>query len=108
MELMPLMSAALEAGSFTTSATMPASVSCSVVSDSLRPHGLVHQAPQSMEFPGKNTGVDCHSFLQGVFLIQGSDSLPSEPPGKSIQNIQKFEIISNILLRPPSFLISSS
>ena len=22
-------------------------------------------------FPGKNTGVDCHSLLQGIFLIQG-------------------------------------
>ena len=21
--------------------------------------------------PGKNTGVDCHSLLQGIFLIQG-------------------------------------
>ena len=24
-------------------------------------------------FPGKNTGVDCHSLLQGIFLIQGSN-----------------------------------
>ena len=23
--------------------------------------------------PGKNTGVDCHSFLQGIFLTQGSN-----------------------------------
>ena len=49
--------------------------------------------------PGKNTGMDCHSLLQGIFLIQGSnpglfafqaDSLPSEPPGKPV--------IINILL----------
>ena len=41
-------------------------------------------------FPGKNTGVGCHSFLQRIFLTQGSNpgllhcrrSLPSEPPGK--------------------------
>ena len=42
--------------------------------------------------PGKNTGVDCLSLLQGIFPIQGSnlsllhwraDSLPSEPPRKS-------------------------
>ena len=26
-------------------------------------------------FPGKNTGVDCHAFLQGIFLIQGSLAL---------------------------------
>ena len=39
---------------------------------------------------GKNSGVDCHSLLQGIFLTQGSnpgfcitvDSLPSEPSGK--------------------------
>ena len=24
-------------------------------------------------FLGKNTGVGCHSFLQGIFLIQGSN-----------------------------------
>ena len=41
--------------------------------------------------PVKNTGVGCHSLLQGIFLTLGSnpglphckaDSLPSEPPGK--------------------------
>ena len=41
--------------------------------------------------PGKNTGVDYHSLLQGIFLDPGiepgslalqADSLPSEPPGK--------------------------
>ena len=25
------------------------------------------------DFPGKNTGVDCHFLLQGIFLMQGSD-----------------------------------
>ena len=28
------------------------------------------QAPLSMDFPGKNTGVGCHALLQGIFLIQ--------------------------------------
>ena len=40
--------------------------------------------------PGKNTGVDCHSLLQGIFLTQGSNpGLPHcrqilyhQPPGK--------------------------
>ena len=34
---------------------------------------------------GKNTGVGCHSLLQGFIPTQelNSDSLPSEPPGKS-------------------------
>ena len=31
------------------------------------------QAPLSMEFPSKNTGVDCHSLLQGIFPTQGSN-----------------------------------
>ena len=64
-------------------------VSHSVVPDSLQPHG-----PQPTrllcpwDFPGKNTGVDCHSLLQRIFLTQGlnpgllhcrRDSLQSEP-----------------------------
>ena len=50
-------------------------LSLSVVSDSLRPHGLyvACQAPLSMgDFSGKNTGVGCHALLQGVFPTQGS------------------------------------
>ena len=27
--------------------------------------------PGSSDFPGKNTGVDCHSLFQGIFLTQG-------------------------------------
>ena len=47
-------------------------LSCSVMSDSLRPHGLfaTRQAPLSMCFPGKSTGVGCHgrgqNFLKAV------------------------------------------
>ena len=26
---------------------------------------VAHQAPLSWDFPGKNTGVGCHSLLQG-------------------------------------------
>ena len=48
---------------------------CSVVSDSLRPHGLY---PTRLlcpwDSPGKNTGVGCHFLLQGIFLTQGSNS----------------------------------
>ena len=32
---------------------------------------VAHQAPLSMGFPGKNTGVGCHALLQGIFLTQG-------------------------------------
>ena len=68
------------------------SVSRSVVPESLWPHGL---QPSRLlcpwDFPGKDTGVGCHFFLQGIFPIQGSepgspalqaDSLPTELQGK--------------------------
>ena len=49
---------------------------CSVVSDSLWPHGLyvACQALPFMGYSGKNTGVKCHFLLQGIFLTQGSNS----------------------------------
>ena len=40
------------------------------VSDSFRPH-VACQAPLSMDFPGKNTGMGCHFLLQGIFPTQG-------------------------------------
>ena len=39
----------------------------SVVSDSATPCTVAHQAPLSMDSPGKNTGVGCHALLQGFF-----------------------------------------
>ena len=52
------------------------------------PWTVARQATLSVGFfSGKNTGVTCHCFLQGVFLTQGSnlglvhwqaDSLPTE------------------------------
>ena len=38
----------------------------------LRP--IAHQAPQSMDSPGKNTGVGCHAIFQGIFLIKGMNA----------------------------------
>ena len=50
-------------------------ISLSVVSDSLRPHGLQPSRPLCpWNFPGKNSGVGSHSLLQGIFQIQGSNS----------------------------------
>ena len=40
---------------------------CSVVSDSLQPPGLC----SPWNSPGQNTGVGSHSFLQGIFPVQG-------------------------------------
>ena len=71
--------------------------SCSVVLDSLRPHGL--QPTRLLcpwNSPGKNTGVGFHSLLQGIFPTQGLNfclfcllhwqvgSLPLAPPGNSL------------------------
>ena len=39
----------------------------------LRPHRVAHQAPLSMDFPRKNTGVGCHFLLQGIFPTQESN-----------------------------------
>ena len=61
---------------------------CSVMSDSLRPHGQRSLAGYSpWASPGKNAGVGCHFLLQGIFPTQelnlGSLALQadSEPPG---------------------------
>ena len=69
----------------------------SVVSDSLQP--MDSSLPGSSahgDSPGKNTGVDYHALLQGIFLTQGlnprllcvqhwqAGSLPLAPPGKPI------------------------
>ena len=35
------------------------------------PWTVALQAPLTVDFPGKNTGVGCHFLLQGLFLIQG-------------------------------------
>ena len=62
--------------------------SCSVMSDSLWPHGLC-----SWDFPAKNTGVGCHPPSPGDLPNPGiklrsptlqTDSLPSELPGKTM------------------------
>ena len=56
--------------------------------DSLQHRGL---KPTTLlcpwHFPGKNTGVGCHFFCQGIFLTQASPALaggflPLAPPGK--------------------------
>ena len=41
--------------------------SCSVMSNSLWPHGLI----SPWNSPGQNTGVGCLSLLQGIFPTQG-------------------------------------
>ena len=77
-----------------------AGLSRSVMSDSLRPHGLY--PPRllcSWDSPGKNTGMGCHALLQGIFptLEPRSpalqvDSLPAELPGKPQPSHTRFLI----------------
>ena len=46
----------------------------SVVSNSLRPHGLwPTRLLCPWDFPGNSPGVDCHFLLQGIFPTQGSN-----------------------------------
>ena len=46
----------------------------SVMSDSLRPHGLKPTRLRCpWDFPGKGTRVRCHFLLQGIFPTQGSN-----------------------------------
>ena len=50
------------------------SESCSVMSDSLRPHGLwLIRLLCPRDSPGKQTGVCCHALLQVIFLTHGSN-----------------------------------
>ena len=72
---------------YTLSITNDTMLLCShsVMSDSVTLWTIAHQYPLLWDFPGKNTGLGCHFFLQGVFPIQGlnfsllhwqADSLP--------------------------------
>ena len=75
------------------SSSYSSSVSRSAVSDSLQPHEVQpSRLLHPWDSPSKNTGVDCHFLLQGIFLIQGSNPsllhcwqifLPSELQGRS-------------------------
>ena len=75
---------------------------CSVLSDSLRCYGLQPaRLLCAWDSPGKNTGVGCHAFHQGIFLtcMRGSNlyllcllhlqagSLPQAPPGKPLLRV---------------------
>ena len=61
---------------FSSTPTFPSESICrSVVSDYLQPRGLQLARPLCpWNSPGKNTEVGCHSFLQGIFPTQGSNS----------------------------------
>ena len=61
-------------GFFTAWATREAqseSVSDSALSDSATPRTVAARFLCPWDSPGKNTGVGCYAFLQGIFLTQG-------------------------------------
>ena len=83
------------------------------VSDSLWPHEL--QPTRLLcqwDFPGKNTGVDCHSLLQRIFLTHGlnlslshcphclTGSLSLAPPGKPLRKSTNYQktLFSDVLI----------
>ena len=86
------------------------SVGCSVMSNSLQPHGLY---PARLLSPwgvsSRNTGVGCHFLLQGIFPTWGSNlhllcllhcqggSLPLVPPGRRYCFIRKLVPFNNHL-----------
>ena len=81
------------------------SVSSSVVSDSLRPHGLTvaRQAPLSMEFsrqeywsrlPFPSAGDLPNPEVEPGSPALRADSLPSEPPGKLKFLSKQYDIIN--------------
>ena len=55
---------------------MKQSCVCSVMSNSLQPHGLQPARLLCLwDFLGKNTGVDFHFLLQGIFPTQGQNPI---------------------------------
>ena len=84
----------------------------SMVSNSLRPHGLY----SPWNSPGQNTGVGSHVLLQGFFPSQGLNPgllhcrqilLPSEPPGTLSMGLPKKEYWSGLSFPAPGDLPDS-
>ena len=70
------------------------------------PWTVAHQAPLSMGFSSKNTGVSCHALLQGIFLTQGLNPLllwillvgeffTAEPQEKPLQQVYLIVLLTS-------------
>jgi len=63
------------------------------------PGAVACQAPLSIDFPGKDTGMGFHFFLQGIFLTQVSPGgpasagrfPPTQSPGNLVGNIEEIK-----------------
>ena len=75
---------------------------CSVVSNSLWPHGLQPaRLLHPWNYPGKNTGVGCHSLLQGIFPTQGLN--PGFLHGRQIHyHLSHQRSLNHCQIRPPT------
>ena len=78
------------------------------------PKTAAHQAPPSLGFSGKNTGVDCHFLLQYMKVKSESevtllcptlsDPMDCSPPGSSVHRIFQARVLGcHCLLRYNSF-----
>ena len=88
----------------------------SVMPYSLRPYGPARFLCPC-DSPGKNTGVDCHFLLQGIFPIQGSNprlpcllhwqggSLPLSHLGRPLQKHSTLIMISRNICLPSKKMI---
>ena len=86
----------------------------SVVSNFVKSWTVAHQGPLSMGFPHKNTGVSCHSLLQGGLPDPGfkpaslvspavqADSLPLSHQG-SPEPTESQEMKNQWIFKPPRF-----
>ena len=72
------------------------SESCSVMSDSLQPHGLY----SPWNSPGQNTGVGCLSLLQGIFPTQGLN--PGLLNCRRILHQLSYQSIKELVKNPPA------
>ena len=80
------------------------SISHSVVFDFVTPWTVAHQAPLSMWFSSKKTGVGCHFLLQGIFtqdwvancfrfLVSGKQQEPVVPPSR-VKGLRLVEMVA--------------
>ena len=77
---------------------------CNPMDCSLRPHRLYPArllCPWTC--PGKNTGVDCHFLLQGIFLTQGSNLCLLHPLHWQVDSLSlvPYSLIAQLVKNPP-------
>ena len=92
--------------------------SCSVLSNSLQPHGLQPAKLLCLwDSPGKKTGVGCHFLLWGIFLTRGlsprllclhwqAGSIPLAPPWRFHQLLQLMDVLNSCSTEDPVWYIN--